>query len=160
MIRYRYVLLTDRFDPFKQYDSVNALNSYLRARQQHVIYIEVEAYDDRDPDKRRAWTSESVSMTEWFEAQHDQLYKMIEDYSHSIELTSEEQLHEDIAKATDIRYHQPLNLYLLSTNEKLFCRLPLGGILDRAIAKQFRKVGAKHWKRLTLDLFYDYPARA
>ena len=80
MIRYRFALLDDRLKAFAKFASVNELNAYLREREHHVIYIEVQAYDDRDPMERRGWTNETVSNREWFDDHfHDQLYKKIED---------------------------------------------------------------------------------
>ena len=155
MIRYRFVLLGHRLIPFAKFASVNEVNAYLREREHHLIYIEVQAYDDRKWMERPAWTNETVSNREWFDDHHDQLYKMIEDYGHRIDLENELKLHADIRQATAIRYHQPLNIYLLSRDDKLFCRLPMGQILESAIAKDFHKVEHRHWKRHTLDLFYD-----
>ena len=105
---------------------MNELNAYLREREHFVIYIEVQAYDDRDPLKRRRWTNETVTNREWFEHFHDQLYKKIEDDGFGIVFGTEQELHADIRRATDIRYHLELNNYLLIRDKKLYRRLPPG----------------------------------
>ena len=80
MIRYRFVLLGHRLKAFAKFASVNEVNAYLLDRKHHLIYIEVQAYDDREWMERPAWINETVSNREWFDDHHDQLYKMIEDY--------------------------------------------------------------------------------
>ena len=155
MIRYRYVILMPNFTRHQTYKSVNEVSAFLLQLREtgQRCYIEVQAYDDKDKEGLRAWTNETILDYRWFEAHHDELYQMIEDYGTHIDALEENELREHIAKSQEIRYSQIYNIFLLIADGKLFRRVPNGRILEGAMDKQFHKAGASHWKRHTQHLF-------
>ena len=154
MIRYRFILLTTRLTPLKTFTSSKEVTAYLH-NSDHHCYIEVQAYDDMEPDHPRAWTHSTISRRRWFDHRHDMLFELIEAYGTKLDDLADAELHAKIRHADQIRFDTGYHIYLLYRTGELFHRQRDCHILQTAIASDFRKVASRHWKRLALQLFTD-----
>ena len=159
MIRYRFIILSPGLKPLRTFTNSKAISDFLRDRDQHS-YIEIQAYDDIEPDQPRAWTAETISSGRWFTQRHDMLYELIEAYGTKLDELAETELRAKIQHADEIRFHRDYQIYLLYRDRELFHRQRDCPILQTAIAKDFRKIVSTHWKRLNLQLFPAYEIEA
>ena len=91
MIRYRFIILSPGLKPLRTFKNSKAISDFLRERDQHS-YVEVQAYDDMEPDHPRAWTEATISSSRWFEQRHDMLYELIEAYGTKLDEIAETEL--------------------------------------------------------------------
>ena len=152
MIRYRFIILSPGLKPLRTFKNSKAISAFLRERDQDS-YVEVEAYDDMEPDHPRAWTEATISSRRWFEQRHDMLYELIEAYGTKLDEIAETELRANINRADEIRFHAGYQIYLLYRDGELFHRQRDCPILQKTIAKHFHKIVSIHWKRLNLQLF-------
>ena len=159
MIRYRFIILSPGLKPLRTFPNSKAISDFLRDRDQHC-YIEVQAYDDMEPDHPRAWTHSTISDRRWFDHRHDMLFELIEAYGTKLDDIADAELHAKIRHADQIRFDTGYHIYLLYRTGELFHRQRDCQILQTAIAADFRKVASRHWKRLNLQLFPAYEIEA
>ncbi len=152
MIRYRFIILSAGLKPLRTFTNSKAVSDFLRDHDQHSC-IEVQAYDDMEPNQPRAWTEETISCGRWFTNHHDQLYELIEAYGTKLDEIADAELRAKIQRADEIRFHAGYEIYLLYRDGELFHRQRDCPILQKALAKHFHKIVSIHWKRLNLQLF-------
>ena len=160
MIRYRFIILSPGLKPLRTFSNSKAISDFLRDRDQHS-YIEIQAYDDIEPDQPRAWTAlDHFRPADGLTQRHDMLYELIEAYGTKLDELAETELRAKIQHADEIRFHRDYQIYLLYRDRELFHRQRDCQILQTAIASDFRKVASRHWKRLNLQLFPAYEIEA